>query len=178
MRRYLLSLAALPLLLPATVWAADDCPNKATPEVLAGLGEPAGTLDASQTVYRPSGLTMLGLPVSYVVVSKVSGKDDVEEIDYRFDGVMRKYSERYPKAVLQAFDKAYSGASCSSGRVTSCSIAFDNKSPGPGQLSGVAIGEGSVSAPDKAEGEALAAVKADFASDDAGPVFLVCLYGS
>lgn len=175
MRDLLLSAAALAALAPTAAWADDACPATVTPEIVTALGEATGTIPGGQSIYQPASATMLGMPVSYVVVSKGPG-DAVQEIDYRFAGVTRKYGDRFPQPVLQAFDKAYSGATCSSGRVTSCGIGFDSKAAGA--LSAAAINEAYIDLPAKAEGAALTMVKADFASQSHGPVFLVCQYNT
>jgi hypothetical protein len=87
---------------------------------------------------------------------------------------MRKYGQRFPVNVLQAFDKTYSGASCASGKVTSCGTAFDGKATG--DLAAAQINEAYVDVPAKAQGAGVAMVKADFSSQTQGPVFLVCQY--
>lgn len=175
MRDFLLPIAALAATVPGAAWADDGCPQKAGPDLITALGAPAATLTATQAIYQPAGATMLGLPVSYVVVTKGSG-GAIEEIDYRFDGIMRKYSERVPQNVLRAFDKTYADAGCASGRVSSCSIAFQSNSPKAGDLAAAEITDPAIDVPAKAEGTALTLVKADYAREDQGPVFLVCLY--
>jgi hypothetical protein len=173
MRILLIPFAALAVALPATAWADDGCPTKATPELLTALGEPTATLSGGQTVYQPSGTMMMGMLISYVVVTK-SSSGAVQEIDYRFAGLMRKYGQRFPVNVLQAFDKTYSGASCASGKVTSCGTAFDSKASG--DLLSAEINEAYIEVPAKAEGAGVAMVKADYSSQTQGPVFLVCQY--
>lgn len=178
MRSLLLSLTALAVAAPGAAWAADGCPDKITPAVVTALGDPAATLPGGQAIYQPAGATVLGMPVGYVVVTKASGKDVIEEIDYRFSGVMRKFTEHYPKPVLEAFDKTYSGASCASGRSTACAVAFqtDGKASTVGRLSAVEVGDPGLDVPANAQAAILSTVKADYASSDSGPVFLVCLY--
>jgi hypothetical protein len=174
MRNLLLSVAALAAMTPNAAWADGGCPPKATPELLTALGEPAATIPGGQTIYQPSGVAMLGMPVSYVVVTKGSG-DAVQEVDYRFAGVTRKYGDRFPQPVLQAFDKSYS-TTCGAGKVTSCAAGFDAKAAG--DLAAAEINEAYIDLPAKPQGGALAMVKADFASQNQGPVFLVCQYNA
>jgi hypothetical protein len=175
MRKALLSCAAVSLLLPTSAWAEGGCPEKITADLVTALGEAAGALDDGQTVYQPAGLTMLGASVSYVVAMRQPGKDPIEELDYRLGKSMRKYSERYPLDLRKAFDQAYSGSKCGGDKVTSCSIAFQSNAAA-GRLAGVQLGEGSFEVPAGASGAAIPLVKEDFASDDQGPMFLVCLY--
>jgi hypothetical protein len=144
MRSFLIPFAALAMALPTAAWADDGCPTKATPDLLTALGEPTATLSGGQAVYQPSGATMMGMPVSYVVVSKASG-GGIQEIDYRFAGLMRKYGQRFPADVLQAFDQTYTGTSCASGKVTSCGTAFDAKATG--DLLSAEINEGYIVVP-------------------------------
>ena len=176
MRDFLLPVAAVALLMPGVALADDSCPKSLTPDVMTALGEPAATLKGGQVIYQPASATMLGMPVSYVVVTKGSG-DVVEEIDYRFAGVMRKYGQRYPDAVLQAFDKAFS-ADCANGKVTSCGVGFTAKDGKAGDLVAAQVTEAEIDLPAKVEGAALTQVKADYASQTQGPVFLVCLYNT
>ena len=173
MRVLLVPFAALVMTVPTVAWADGGCPDKATPEVLTALGEPMATLAGDQAIYQPASATIMGMPVSYVLVTK-SSEGSVQEIDYRFAGVTRKYGQRFPANVLQAFDKTYAGASCSSGNVTSCGTGFDSKAAG--DLSAAEINEAYVDLPAKAQGAGVAMVKADFSSQSQGPVFLVCQY--
>ena len=168
----LLPLAAMAVTLPAAAQADDGCPSKATPELLTALGEPAVTLSGGQVIYQPANATILGKPVSYVVVTKGSG-GGVDEIDYRVAGLTRKYGQRFPVDVLQAFDKTYNGT-CATTKVTACGAAFDSKAAG--DLSAAQVNEAYIDLPSKGQGAALSMVKADFASPSQGPVFLVCQY--
>jgi hypothetical protein len=172
MRGLLVPFAVLAFALPGVASADGGCPAKATPDVLTAFGEPAATLKGGQVIYQPAGVTMLGMPVSYVVVTKGAG-DAVQEIDYRFAGLTRKYGQHFPQPVLQAFDKAYDGATCADGKVTSCGIGLDGKATG--DLTAAQINEAYIDLPAKADG-ALAMVKADFSSQTEGPVFLTCQY--
>lgn len=172
MRGLLIPFAALAVALPGAAWADGGCPAKASVDVLTAFGTPAATLKGGQVIYQPTGVVMLGMPVSYVVVTKGTG-DAVQEIDYRFAGLTRKYGQHFPMPVLQAFDKAYDGATCSEGRATSCSFGLDAKMAG--DLNGAQINEAYIDLPAKADG-ALAMVKADFSSQTQGPVFLTCEY--
>jgi len=174
MRGLLIPFAALAVTVPGVAWADGGCPVKAAPEVLTALGTPAATLKSGQVIYQPTGVTMLGMPVSYVVVTKGAG-DAVQEIDYRFAGLTRKYGQRFPLPVLQAFDKTFSGATCSEGRATACSINIGGKAAG--ELSDAQINEAYIDLPAKVDG-ALAMVKADFSSQSQGPVFLACEYNT
>jgi hypothetical protein len=173
-RSILLSAAAMTAMTATAAWADGGCPPKAAPELLTALGEPAATIPGGQAIYQPPGVAMLGMPVSYVVVTK-SSDGAVQEIDYRFAGVTRKYGDRFPQPVLLAFDKSYS-TSCGGGKVTSCGAGFDAKAVG--DLSAAEINEAYIDLPAKPEGAALAMVKADFASQNQGPVFLVCQYNA
>jgi len=174
MRDFLLPLAAVALVTPGAALADDSCPKSITPDLMTAMGEPGATLKGGQTIYQPASATMLGMPVSYVVVMKGPG-DVVEEIDYRFAGVMRKYSQHYPDNVLQAFDKAYS-ADCAGGKVSSCGVGFDAKNEKVGDLAAAQVSEAEIDLPSKIEGPALTMVKADYASQTQGPVFLTCQY--
>jgi hypothetical protein len=178
MRDLLLSVAALAIVLPGMARAADGaCPDKGTPDVLTAFGPQAATLGADRSVYQPTGVTALGMPVSYVVVTKGSS-GSIDEIDYRFDGVVRKYSEHYPRTVLQAFDKVYSDAGCAAGKVTTCAVVYDLKGAPPNQLASARITDPGFEVPGKTEAGVLATIKADYAREDSGPVFLACLYGT
>jgi hypothetical protein len=176
MRKFALTCAILAAAVPAAAWADNGCPDKVTPDLITGFGDPVGWLQDGQTVHQPTGVTILGAPVSYVVVTREAGKDTIEEIDYRFGGVTRKYTERYPLDLRKAFDGAYAGARCAGDKVTSCAVAFQATSSSSGRLAGVELGEGPADVPASAHGPAIAQVKADYASDDQGPVFLACLY--
>ena len=176
MRDLLLPLAAFAALMPGIAYAADACPDKAGADVLAGFGDTVATLGTDQSIYQPSGVTVLGLPVSYVVVTKTSA-GAIEEIDYRLQGVMRKYSEHYPSPVLQAFDKAYD-VGCASGRVTTCSVAYDLKGATPDQLASARITDPGLDVPKNSNAALLQTIKAEYAKPDTGPVFLACMYGA
>jgi hypothetical protein len=176
MRDLLLPLAAFAALTPGVAYAADACPEKASAAIVSALGEPVATLGTDQSIYQPTGVMVLGLPVSYVVVTKTSA-GAIGEIDYRLQGVMRKYSERYPSPVLQAFDKTYD-VGCASGRVTTCSVAYDMKGATPDQLASARITDPGFDVPKNSAAALLQTIKAEYAKPDAGPVFLACMYGA
>jgi hypothetical protein len=176
MRDLLLPVVAFAALAPGIAHAADGCPEKASADVVTAFGQPVATLGTDQSIYQPTGVTVLGMPVSYVVVTKTSA-GAVGEIDYRFEGVIRKYSERYPSSVLQAFDKSYD-AGCASGRVTSCSIVYDTKGASPDQLISARITDPGLDVPKNSDAALLQTIKAEYSKPDSGPVVLACMYGA
>lgn len=176
MRDLLLPFAALAVAFPAVAAAADGCPKQAAADVVTALGDSAATLGGDQTVYQPTGVTVMELPVSYVVVTKGAG-GSIEEIDYRLQGIMRNYNEHYPKAVLEAFDKAYPGVGCSTGRVTACAMAYDLKGAPGKALADARIGDPGFDVPAAGQGAVLGTIKTEYAHQDSGPVFLMCRYG-
>jgi hypothetical protein len=151
------------------------CPDKVTPELLTSFGDPAAGLEPGQTLHRPAGLTIIGHPVSYVLVSRVGGSETgaVSELDYRLEGATRPYGERYPADLRKAFDKGFTGSNCGSGN-SSCVIAFTGSSAG--QIADAELSEGELSVPKEAHGDGLSLVKADLDLANADPVFLVCVY--
>jgi len=177
MRGLTLTFAIFAVTMPGYAWADGDCPEHASTDVLTAMGQPAADLGHGTSVYVPAGATAMGLPVSYVVVMKGSG-GAVEEIDYRLQGVMRKFSDHYPKPVLEAFDKAYPGVGCAGGRVTSCGATFDLKAGATDALGSARIGDPGLDVPAKTDADVLKSIKTDYAQSDSGPVFLVCSYGS
>ncbi len=176
MRDLLLAFAVLAVASPTAAAAAGACPEKATADVVTALGEPAATLSDSQAIYQPAGAAVLGMPVGYVLVVK-GAAGAIQEIDYRLQGVTRSYSQPYPKAVLQAFDKAYPGVGCSTGRVTACAQVYDTRKAPAGALEDARISDpGLDDVQAKAGAPVLQTIKADYANPDSGPVFLMCLY--
>lgn len=176
MRNFLIASAALTALVSTSALADEGaCPQKVTPEVLAALGEPAGWLAAGKTVHTPAGLTIIGVPVAYVIASRAGGADDgpVIELDYRLQGASRPYGQRYPAELRKAFDKGYTGSDCGT-KNSSCSINF--KGGSAGSLSDAELSEGDLDIPKDAHGDALALLKADLNLDSADPVFLDCVY--
>ena len=176
MRKLLIVTTALTAMVAAPA-AADDlaCPQKLTPELISSLGDPVGWLAAGHTVHAPADLTMVGQPVSYVLVVRASGAADapISELDYRLQGLTRPYGERYSVAVRKEFDKGFKGSDCASGN-SSCVV--DYKASATGDFSGAELSEGEISIPKDAHGDGLGPVKADFNLDSADPVFLVCHY--
>jgi hypothetical protein len=173
-RNLLFVTAALTAIVAAPA-AADDlaCPAKLSPELMASLGDPVGWLAAGHTVHAPAGLTMVGQPVSYVLVVRASAAADapVSELDYRLQGLNRPYGERYSVALRKEFDKGFKGSDCASGN-SSCVV--DYKASATGDFSGAELSEGEISIPKDAHGDGLGPLKADFKLDNADPVFLVC----
>jgi hypothetical protein len=156
---------------------ADDmaCPDKVTPELVSSLGDPAAWLAPGQTLHRSAGLTIIGHPVSYVLVNRAGGSETgaVSELDYRLEGATRPYGQRYPADLRKAFDKGFAGSNCGSGN-SSCVIAFTGGSAG--QIADAELSEGELAMPKGAHGDGLTLVKADLDLADADPVFLVCVY--
>lgn len=176
MRNFVILAAALAAL-ASTPASANDiaCPSKVTPELLTSLGDPVGWLAAGQTVHAPTGLTMLGQPVAYVIAVRTSGDAaaPVTELDYRLQGIMRPYGSRYSVDVRKAFDKGFNGSNCAS---ANASCLVDYKASTVGEFSGAELSEGNVTMPKDAHGDGLGPVKADYNLDSADPVFLVCHY--
>ena len=163
------------LLLAPSVALAEGCPSGVTPELEAALGEPVAWLGAGQTVHTPAGLTMLGQPVGYVIAKRSGEGAAIGELDYRLQGAVRAFGERYPDDLRRAFDKEAPGAGCGGSNGGSCVVGVNSRGE-PGQLSGVELGQGNLSVPADARGPALALVEADYDLEDADPVFLVCLF--
>ena len=163
------------LLLAPTAVQAEGCPTNVTPELEAALGEPVAWLGAGQTVHTPAGLTMLGQPVGYVIAKRSGEGAAIGELDYRLQGAVRAFGERYPDDLRRAFDKEAPGAGCGGSNGGSCVVGVNSRGE-PGQLSGVELGQGNLSVPADARGPALALVEADYDLEDADPVFLVCLF--
>jgi hypothetical protein len=177
MRRLLIASAAIAALASSAA-SADDiaCPAKISPELMTALGDPVAWLAPGQTVHSPANLTMVGDPVSYVIVFR-AGADatsPITEIDYRLRGLTRTYGDRYAVDLRKAFDKGFSGSTCGNGGATSCVVDYDTKTDG--NLSGAELSEGNISMPKDAHGDGLPPVKADFNLDSADPVFLACHY--
>lgn len=175
--RVLLIVSAAAAAIASAPAAADDvaCPAKLTPELMATLGEPVGWLAAGQIVHAPTGLSMVGQPVNYVIAVHTSGDaaSPVKELDYRLQGMTRPYGNRYAVDLRKAFDKGFSGAACGSAQ-GSCVI--DYKPNADGDFSGAELSEGNITMPKDAHGDGLAPVKADYNLDGADPVFLICHY--
>ena len=163
------------LLLAPSVALAEGCPSGVTPELEAALGEPVAWLGAGQTVHTPAGLTMLGQPVGYVIAKRSGEGAAIGELDYRLQGAVRAFGERYPDDLRRAFDKEAPGAGCGGSNGGSCVVGVNSRGE-PGKLSGVELGQGNLSVPADARGPALALVEADYDLEDADPVFLVCLF--
>lgn len=174
MRRSTSLLAAAAMIAP-TIAHADDCPTRITDEVEAALGEPVAWLEAGQTVHAPAGLTMLEKPVSYVIARRSAEGERIQQLDYRFDGLIRPADQDYPPDLRKAFDKAFNSSVCGKDRDPVCAITFSNKEGG-GRLSGGKLSVGDLWIPDDARGPALQLVKADEDLGNGDPVFLVCLY--
>ena len=178
MRNLLIVPAALAAI-ASTAASADDvaCPMKVSPELVTSLGDPVGWLAAGHTVHAPTGLTMLGRPVAYVLAVRASGDAaaPITELDYRLQGITRPYGSRYTVDLRKAFDAGFKGSDCGTGNA---SCVVDYKSSAAGEFSGAELSEGSISIPKDAHGDGLAPVKAYYILDSADPVFLICLYQS
>ena len=171
---FLVSAAAFAAATASPALAEDPCcPKAITPEVITALGEPVGWLVAGQTVHTPSAQTMMGLPVSYIVVVHSGGAADapVTELFYRLQGSSKPFGQRFALDVRKAFDKDFPGADCEK---TSCSMGF--KTTATGQLVDAALSEGELSLPKEAHGDGLKLVKADMNLANADPVFVDCNY--
>lgn len=175
MRDLLIGLAALAALAPTAAQAEEPCPQRVNPEFEATLGEATATLGGGQFLYTPAGQTMLGQPVSYMlVIRKGDGATAaITEIDYRLQGVNRPYGERYAESLRKAFDEGFS-TDCGTGKNASCVVAV--RSTGVGELIGAELGQGNLTIGADASGSSLALAEADYDLDGADPVFLVCLY--
>jgi hypothetical protein len=176
-RNFVLVTAAFAAIASAPASAEDiACPQSVTPELLTALGDPVGWLGAGQTIHAPAALTMVGQPVSYVIVVRASGDAaaPVAELDYRLRGLNRPYGDRYAIDLRKAFDKGFAGSSCGGGGNMSCVVDYSAKTAGV--LSGAELSEGNISMPKEAHGDGLGPVKADYNLDGADPVFLVCHY--
>jgi hypothetical protein len=176
MRKLLLVSAALATLASSPASAADDaCPQTAPADLAATLGAPVAWLAPGQTIHAPANLTVMGLPVAYVVVTHAGASDEgaVTEMDYRLKGANRPFGERYPVDLRKAFDKGFSGSNCASAN-SSCSVSMTGSSAG--HLSDAELSEGDLSMPKDAHGDGLALIKADMDMDNADPVFLDCVY--
>jgi len=177
MRSFPSSFAALALAVPTAVQAASgDCPPSITPELESSFGEPVAWLEPGQTVHQPAELTVVGQPVSYVLVIRASGEGGpITELDYRLRGNTKPFGERYSVDLRQAFDKSFSASECGSARNVPCAVVF--KSSAADQFNGAELSEGDLSIPKEAHGDGLPLVEADYDLADADPVFLACHYG-
>jgi hypothetical protein len=176
MRNFMLVTAAFAAMASAPAGAEDiACPQKVTPELLAALGEPVGWLGAGQTIHAPADLTMLGLPVSYVMAIHASGEAaaPIVELDYRLRGINRPYGDRFAIDLRKAFDKGFTGSNCAS---ANASCLVDYKTSTVGDFSGAELSQGNITMPKEAHGDGLGPVKADYNLDNADPVFLACHY--
>lgn len=177
MRNFILVTAALAAIASAPASAEDiACPTKADAALAATLGEPVAWLGAGQTVHAPTGMTMIGQPVAYVIAIHASGDaaSPVTELGYRLQGISRPYGNRYSPELRKAFDQGFKGSNCGSGGNASCLV--DYKTNADGDLSGAELSEGNITMPKEAHGDGLGPVKADYNLDGADPVFLVCHY--
>jgi hypothetical protein len=174
MRRSITMLAAAAMIAP-TIGYANECPTRISDELEASLGEPVAWLEAGQTVHAPSGLAMLDRPVSYVIAKRPAEGSSIQQLDYRFNGLVRPGDQEYPSDLRKAFDKAFNSSVCGKDRDPVCAITFSNKEGG-GRLSGGKLSVGDLWIPDDARGPALQLVKADESLGNGDPVFLVCLY--
>ncbi|MXP40298.1 hypothetical protein GRI75_01400 [Altererythrobacter soli] len=174
MRRSITMLAAAASIAP-TIAQANDCPAGMSDEVEAALGETVAWLEAGQTVHTPAGLTMLDKPVSYVIAKRSAEGERIQQLDYRFNGLIRPADQEYPSDLRKAFDKAFNSSVCGKDRDPVCAITFSNKEGG-GRLSGGKLSVGDLWIPDDARGPALQLVKADENLGNGDPVFLICLY--
>jgi hypothetical protein len=175
MRNCLIASAALAALAASPAFADDGCPSTVPADLATTLGAPVAWLAPGQTIHAPANLTVIGLPVAYVLVVHAGGADDgaVTEMDYRLKGATRPFGERYPVDLRKAFDKGFSGSNCASGN-SSCSVSMSGSTAG--RLSDAELSEGDLSIPKEAHGDGLAMVKADANMDNADPVFLDCVY--
>lgn len=176
MRDSLVWLAAGLALVPSAA-LADDCPMTMTPELESSLGDVAATLKPGSEVYQPAGLTMVGAPVSYILVTRQDQSDEgpIVRLDYRLGGVVRKFGDRYSPELRKAFDKGFTGSQCGSEKGVACVVSYQESSA-TRRLTGAELSSGELSIPKDASGPALPLVKADYDLDDADPVFLVCRY--
>lgn len=176
MRILLIATAALAAIASSAAAAADiPCPTKVTPELVTSLGEPVGWLAAGQTVHAPSGLTMLGMPVNYVIAVRASADAaaPVTELDYRLQGMATPFGSLFALDLRNAFEKGFPDSDCAKPH-GSCVI--DYKPSAVGDFSGAELSEGNITMPKDAHGDGLGPVKADYKLDGADPVFLVCHY--
>ena len=173
--RYSFALLAAAAVLAPSAGYANECPPSMTDEFETSLGEPVAWLEAGQTVHTPVGLTVFGKPVSYVIAKRPAEGRSIQQLDYRFDDLVRPYDQEYPLDLRQAFDKAFSASVCGRSRDPVCAITYSNKESG-GRLSGGKLSVGDLWIPDEARGPALPLVQADYDLDSGDPVFLVCLY--
>jgi hypothetical protein len=175
-RKFVLIAAAFAAAASAPAAAEDiACPPKVTPALMTSLGEPVGWLAAGQTVHAPANLSMLGLPVGYVMAIRSSGDAGapVIELDYRLRGLNRPYGDRFSVDLRKAFDKGFTGSNCAS---ANASCLVDYKTSTVGDFSGAELSQGNITMPKEAHGDGLGPVKADYDLDSADPVFLVCHY--
>ena len=172
--RYLVSLAACAAVrAPSAAWAEDPC-SRTPADLLPGFGAPAGNPEDGRTAYMPTGLTMLGREVSYVLVMRQGGDGPIEEVSYRLKDATRKIGSPPDGALSKAFDDAFYGGSCTKSKNSSCGVAYDPaKSEG---LSGAELNSGSLWLEDKVTGPAIPLIRADLNLPDAAPIFLVCVY--
>jgi hypothetical protein len=174
MRYAIARLSAALVLLPSAAWA-EGCPFDIDATLTATLGEPAATLGAGNTVHTPAGLTMLDLPVSYVIAHRTGEGGAIAELHYRLQGAVRPFGERYPLELRRAFDTAAPGSECGGTKTVSCAVAMRTKGDA-GHLSGMELGPGDPALPSDKSAPAYALLEADYSLADGDPVFLVCLY--
>jgi hypothetical protein len=149
------------------------CMDEVTPELEAFFGEAVAWPDEGQAVFTPAGLTILGHPVSYVLV-KHGGPDGViDEIGYRLEGMQRKVGQPHEAKLLKDFDAEFHAADCSDSKQSVCGVIYDGKDT---VFTGAEVGSGEIYVGRDARGPSLALVEADYDMADADPVFLVCFY--
>jgi hypothetical protein len=173
MRYAIVRLSAALVLLPSAAWA-EGCPADIDAGLVATLGNPAATLGAN-TVHTPAGVTVLDLPVSYVIAHRASEGGPIAELHYRLQGAVRPFGERYPIELRKAFDKEAPGSECGGTKAVSCAVAVRSKGD-PGHISGMELGPGDPALPNDKSAPAYALLEADYDIADGDPVFLVCLY--
>lgn len=165
-------LAAAVALAPCAV-QANVCGTEVTSELEASLGEPVAWPDEGQTVHTPAGLTVLGHPVSYVLVKRGGAGGRIDEIGYRLQGLERKVGQPHDQRLLRDFDAEFDSADCADSKESSCGVVYR---PNGGTFTGAEIGSGEVYVARDARGPSLALIRTDYDLPDSDPVFLVCFY--
>lgn len=150
-----------------------DCMDEVSSELVTFLGEPVAWPEEGHTVHRPAGLTVLGHPVSYVLVKRGGPGGRIDELGYRLEGMQRKVGQAHDAKLLRAFDDKFDGAECARSTESSCGVIYEGKNR---SFTGAEIGSGEIDVARNARGPSLSLVKADYDLLDSDPVFLVCFY--
>jgi hypothetical protein len=149
------------------------CMTDVTPELEAFFGEPVAWPEEGHTVHTPGGLTVLGQPVSYVLVKRSGSDGRIDEVGYRLQGLQRRVGQPHDAGLLKAFDSEFEAAKCVGSTLSSCGVMYR---PNGSAFAGAQIGSGEIDVSRDARGPSLALIEADYDLLDADPVFLVCFY--